>query len=121
MVLATSCQKDKVSQQDSLSPDTTMTADSSLDTLLLITMPHDAVTGRLGDETGMSVLQLITDNGDTLFLERTNEETGEDGLILGDIRNYVDTFAVALTPDGESFTQAINLTELHEVISKYKK
>ena len=39
----------------------------SRDTLLVITMPENALWGHLGEGTGMSVLEFITDKGDTLL------------------------------------------------------
>lgn len=68
--------------------------------------------GHLGEDTGMSALQFVTDQGDTLELYRTNPYTGEDGLLLGDIRNYTDHFALTLSADGESMLTAINATQL---------
>ena len=70
--------------------------------------------GRLGEDTGMSVLQLITDNGDTLDLYRTNPYSGEDGILTGDIRNYTDRFAMTVSEDGESMLTAVNVTQLQQ-------
>lgn len=68
--------------------------------------------GHLGEDTGMSTLQFITDQGDTLSIFRTDQSTGEDGLILGEVRNYTDRFAITLKSDGETLLTAINATQL---------
>lgn len=71
-----------------------------------------ALYGHLGEETGMSCIQLITENGDSLTLNKTDENTGEDGLILGEIANYTDRYAVIMTPDSQSVKTALNINQL---------
>ena len=89
-------------------------ATHSTDTLLVITMPEDALWGRLGEGTGMSVLQFITDNGDTLYINKESEITGRAGTIYGGIRNYTDRFCITTTDGGTALLKAVNVTELQE-------
>ena len=79
----------------------------------VVAYPADsAIYGHLGEETGMSCIQLITENGDSLTLNKTDENTGEDGLILGEIANYTDRYAVIVTPDSQSIKTALNVNQL---------
>ena len=68
--------------------------------------------GHLGEDTGMSTLQFITDGGDTLDVFRTSQYTGEDGRMLGEVRNYTDRFAITLGEGNETLVTAINVTQL---------
>ena len=78
-----------------------------------IILPADnAVYGHLGEGTGMSVLEFITNDGDTLALTKTNEETDEDGIILGEIANYTDQYAVVTANNNQSVAIAINISQL---------
>ncbi|MDE7166908.1 MAG: lipocalin family protein [Bacteroidaceae bacterium] len=78
-----------------------------------IVSPADSTLwGHLGEDTGMSALQFITEKGDTLELYRTDPYTGEDGRLIGNIRNYTDRYAITLSPDSESMRTAINATQL---------
>ena len=63
--------------------------------------PDTAFYGHLGEGTGMSSLELITDDGDTLALNKTNEKTGEPGRILGEIANYTDQYAITTCDDNQ--------------------
>lgn len=93
----------------------TIVAHRGIDTLLVVTIPDSALWGHMGEGTGMSVLEFITDNDDTLYLNRTSEVTGKDGVLKGDIRNYTDRFCILTTDNGESLKLAINVTQLQEV------
>lgn len=78
-----------------------------------IILPADeAVYGHLGEGTGMSVLEFITNDGDTLELTKTNEETDEDGIILGEIANYTDQYAVITANDNQSIDIVLNVSQL---------
>ena len=90
------------------------TSTSHDDTLLVITMPDNAIWGHLGENSGMSVLEFITDNGDTLYLSKESEITGQAGAIYGSIRNCTDRFCVTTTDDGATLLKAINVTEMQE-------
>ena len=87
---------------------------TKIDTLLVITMPEDALWGRFGEGTGMSVIQFITDNGDTLYINKESEITGRAGTIYGGIRNYTDRFCITTTDGGTTLLKAVNVTELQE-------
>lgn len=87
----------------------------SRDTLLVITMPEDALWGHLGERTGMSVLEFITDKGDTLYINKESEITGKPGIIYGSIRNYTDRFCLTTTDGGETLVKAVNVTEMQEL------
>lgn len=94
------------------------TARSHSDTLLVITMPENALWGHLGEGTGMSVLEFITDSGDTLYINKESEITGHIGIIYGSIRNYTDKFCISTTDGGESLLKAVNVTEMQELWSE---
>ena len=81
-------------------------------------LPDSTVWGRMGSGTGMSALEFITEQGDTLELYRTDPYSGEDGLLRGEIRNASDRFAVTLSADKESMHTAINVTQLEEIWDK---
>jgi hypothetical protein len=82
------------------------------DTVEVALVPDSTLWGHLGEDTGMSTLQFITDRGDTLEIYRTNQYTGEDGQLMGEIRNLKDQYAVTLAADGESLLTAINASQL---------
>lgn len=62
-----------------------------LDTLLI---------GRLGEETAMSSLQIITQEGDTVSVIKS-KANGNVGTMLGDVRNYEDRVMVTALVDKE--------------------
>lgn len=102
MLLMLACTGEKQNRQESDAPAT--------DTVEAV-QQDSTLWGHLGEDTGMSALQLITDQGDTLELYRTSPYTGEDGHLMGEIRNFSDRFAVTLTDDGETMLTAINATQ----------
>lgn len=71
-----------------------------------------AFYGHLGEGTAMSSLELVTDDGDTLVLSKTKEETGDLGRILGEIANYTDRYAITTCDDGRSVCVALNIDQL---------
>ena len=75
-------------------------------------LPDSTLWGHLGEDTGMSTMQFITEQGDTLELYRTNPYTGEDGRLTGEVRNLTDRFAITITQGGETMLTAINATQL---------
>ena len=91
-----------------------------VDTLLVITMPDNCIWGHMGEDTGMSVLEFITDDGDTLYINKTNDRTGEDGIIQGSIRNYTDRFCITVADDSTNLIKAVNVTELQEIWAENK-
>lgn len=74
--------------------------------------PDTTIWGRLGEGTGMSALEFITDDDDTLEIYRSNPTDGTDGNLMGQIRNATDKFAMTLQSDGETMLTAINSTQL---------
>ena len=95
-------------------------AGPGVDTLLVITMPDNCIWGHMGEDTGMSVLEFITDDGDTLYINKTNDRTGEDGIIQGSIRNYTDRFCITVADDSTNLIKAVNVTELQEIWAENK-
>ena len=93
-------------------PRTTEEAPIEADTTDVSSEPDSTIWGRLGESTGMSAFEFITDAGDTLEIYRTNPENGIDGNLMGQIRNTTDKFALTLQSDGESMATAINSTQL---------
>lgn len=91
-----------------------------LDTLLVITMPENCIWGHMGEDTGMSVLEFITDDGDTLYINKSNDRTGEAGIIQGSIRNYTDRFCITVADDSTNLIKAVNVTELQEIWAENK-
>ncbi len=74
--------------------------------------PDTAFYGHLGEGTGMSSLELVTDGGDTLALNKTNEKTGATGRIVGEIANYTDRYAVTTCDEGRSVSVALNVSQI---------
>lgn len=72
--------------------------------------------GHLGEGTAMSVLEFITDKGDTLYLHRTSETTGEDAVVLGDIEVGANRYAIltngASVDEGHSIKQCLNVSQM---------
>ena len=71
------------------------------------------IFGRVGDGTGMSCVEFITQQGDTLLLSKTSEFTGADALVIGSLQTEVDNLYAVRAIDGNSAIGSIvNLTEL---------
>lgn len=104
------CHDRQKTSNDPTGADTTSVTPQSL--------PDSTLWGHLGEDTGMSALQFITTNGDTLELYRTDQYTGEDGNLMGEIRNMSDRFAITISPDRESIRTAINASQLEEIWQK---
>ncbi len=78
----------------------------------VITLPDSTLYGRLGEGTGMSCLEFITENGDTLVLNKMSEYTGEYGNILGTIENYTDRFGIVTADNNQCVHVAVNINQL---------
>lgn len=89
-------------------------ATTTQDTLLIVTVPENAIWGHLGEGTAMSAIEFITDNGDTLALSKTEELTGREARILGSLRNFTDRYCITVNPDTTALVKAINVTEMQE-------
>lgn len=78
----------------------------------MATEQDSAFYGHLGEGTGMSVIELVTDQGDTLDLCKADENAKTYGDIIGEIANYTDRFAVTTRRNGECVGTALNITQL---------
>ncbi|MCM1108788.1 MAG: hypothetical protein NC388_07010 [Clostridium sp.] len=78
----------------------------------LPTTQTSVIYGHLGEGTGMSVWELITDSGDTILLNKTDEINGTYGMILGCITNYTDSYAVETDDSLTCVKVAVNLSQL---------
>ena len=71
------------------------------------------VYGRLGDGTGMSCLEFITADGDTMLLSKTSEYTGREAVMIGSVLpDLYNVYGVVITDNGESVGVMVNMTEL---------
>lgn len=107
LLMTTSCKK---TSGDTDGPDTL-----GIDTVAIIIEQDSTLLGHMGEESGMSVMQFISDNGDTISLIRSDEADGS--LMIGSIRNNTDRWAVTLegepSEDGEqTFSTLINVSQL---------
>lgn len=91
------------------------------DTMQVTVIPDTAYYGHLGESTGMSTIQLVTWEGDTLVLNKTNEKNGDPCIILGEIANYTDTFAVTTLNDRESVGVMLNISQMLRTWTAGKK
>lgn len=84
----------------------------------LVAMPADSMLyGHLGEETGMSSLQFITNAGDTLSILLNSPSQNTEAVLLGEIRNYSDEIGVCVRNEGEeglSLTTFLNISQLKE-------
>ena len=92
------------------------------DTMMVIdgkaAIVDSSVYGRAG-ECGMSTFCLISDKGDTIYVDRSSED-GYEGQIYGDL-NIDDRFCLLTRDNGQSLLSAINLTQLDKFIKgRYK-
>lgn len=75
-------------------------------------VPDTALYGRLGEGTGMSCIEFITDQGDTLTLNKINETTGNAGVLLGGTEHYNDPLTITTDATQESILTLVNLRTL---------
>ena len=78
------------------------------------TVRDTILTGCLGEETGMSSLQIITDACDTLSISKTTSD-GVEGKMLGEVRNYEDRVMVVANMDEDEnlfLTTFLNISQL---------
>lgn len=88
----------------------TETQDSTLQKGIVV--PDTALYGSLGEGTGMSCVEIITKNGDTLTLNKINENTGEAGVLLGSTERYGDPLTITTDANRESIRTLVNLKTL---------
>ena len=91
---------------------TSNASDELATTSQVVTEQDSAYYGHLGEGTGMSVIELLTDQGDTLDLCKADEYAKTYGDIIGEIANYTDRFAVTTRRNGECLGTALNITQL---------
>lgn len=75
--------------------------------------------GVLGEETGMSSLQLLTDNGDTLSIFKSSPD-GYEGMMLGDVRNYTDRVTLTARISGEDDLFLISFLNISQLENLWK-
>lgn len=82
-----------------------------------LTVLHDTVLiGHLGEETGMSALQLVTEACDTFSISKT-AINGVEGLMLGEVRNFDDKVMVVVKMDKDEqyhLTSFLNISQLEK-------
>lgn len=78
----------------------------------MVSTPDTALYGKLGEGTGMSCVEIITDQGDTLTLNKTDENTGAYGKILGGTERYNDPLTITTDANRESIITLVNLNTL---------
>ena len=88
--------------------DAVQSSTTSTDALI----PDTALYGKLGEGTGMSCIEIITDEGDTLTLNKTNETTGEAGILLGGTEHYDDPLTITTDANKERILTLVNLRTL---------
>jgi hypothetical protein len=76
-----------------------------------VAVTDSTMYGILGEGTGMSCVELITDKGDTLNLVKDNEETGQSAIMAGDVE-YGNRYAFTMNKQHESLVTLLNLTQL---------
>lgn len=91
---------------------TTGDIEQNTDTATVAVQADTALYGHLGESTGMSSFELITDHRDTLELSKCDEKTEVCGEIRGEIRNYTDRYAVLVNADTTAIVEAVNVTQL---------
>lgn len=77
-----------------------------------VAVRDSALYGKLGEGTGMSCIEIITDGGDTLTLNKTDENTGLSGKILGGTEHYNDRLTITTNASQESIITLVNLATL---------
>lgn len=79
---------------------------------------QDSTIYGISDEFGMSTFTLITDHGDTLFLNRDHND-GSPSIIYGDL-DYNTHYALTVFDSGHSIGTLINIDQLERFIKHYK-
>lgn len=75
-------------------------------------LPDTALYGKLGEGTGMSCVEIITREGDSLTLNKVNEHSGQAGSILGGTEYYGDSLTITTDAEQESILTLVNLSTL---------
>lgn len=77
-----------------------------------ILIPDTALYGKLGEGTGMSCIEIITNTGDTLTLNKVNEQTGDAGILLGGTEHYGDSLTITTDQNRENIITFVNIKTL---------
>lgn len=93
-------------------------SDTDTDSVQTHQVEDSTLWGRLGEDTGMSVFEFVTERGDTLYVRRTSEYSGEEAEVLGEVRNHTDRWAFLLTDNEETLGRGINYTMLQEKMTE---
>lgn len=109
-VLMSNCHCSKTGDPNSPDSASLLTGDS------LQTPADSTLWGRMGEGTSMNVMEFITDNGDTLYLQRYSEQTEQEGEVVGFVRNFTDRFAVTTRgkniDEGNSIQTCVNVSQM---------
>lgn len=83
------------------------------DSIKIEEAPDSTLWGHLGESTGMSVIEFVTEKGDTIYVRRGSDDMEAAGM-MGTIRNYTDRFAITVSADEEEpyLTSCVNTSEL---------
>lgn len=79
---------------------------------------QDSTIYGVSDEFGMSTFTLITDHGDTLYLNRDHDD-GSPSIIHGDL-DYSVHYALTVCDNGHSIGTLINIDQLKRFFKDYK-
>lgn len=74
--------------------------------------PDTALYGSMGEGTGMSCVEIITHTGDTLTLNKINEQTGYAGTLLGGTEHYGDSLTITTDSNRENIITLVNIKTL---------
>lgn len=112
MILLTlsACQKSNKTNNDKAVND-------SIATVVTDNQVKDSTIYGKADEFGMSTFTLITTEGDTLYLTRT-DSNGKDGKIYGSLRED-DRYALTTCDNKQAINTLINLTQLEKNVKDY--
>lgn len=75
------------------------------------------LTGYLGDGTGMSCFEFVTDADDTLYLSRTAED-GTDAEVVGEIKVNSDRYVATLEKGSEELRRIENVSDSEREYNK---
>lgn len=110
LLTLSACQKSNKTNNDKAVND-------SIATVVTDNQVKDSTIYGKADEFGMSTFTLITTEGDTLYLTRT-DSNGKDGKIYGSLRED-DRYALTTCDNNQAINTLINLTQLEKNVKDY--
>lgn len=110
LLTLSACQKSNKTNNDKAVND-------SIATVVTDNQVKDSTIYGKADEFGMSTFTLITTEGDTLYLTRT-DSNGKDGKIYGSLRED-DRYALTTCDNNQAINTLINLTQLEKNVKNY--